>query len=251
MASVLKVGSRGQAVRELQTLLNVALPPAGRVRVDGQFGPATEKALRTYQETAGLVVDGIAGRQSLTALRRQAEPIKPARAEPVKAAINAPPFPGVVGDYDAVPPPNNVELLGTARPIDTIWIHCAATPKGKNYTVADIRSWHKQRGWRDIGYHYVVYRDGSIHVGRPIGQVGAHVENHNTGSIGIVYVGGLSADGKRAEDTRTPEQRASLLWLTRQLARKFNVKRIRGHNEVAAKACPSFIVANDPLGRII
>src|SRR5690606_18013952 len=125
--------------------------------------------------------------------------------------------------------------------------HCAATPEGKDFTVDDIRSWHKQRGFSDIGYHYVVYRDGRVMLGRPIGQIGAHVEGHNTGTIGICYIGGMTADSKTAKDTRTEAQRSSLLWLTSQLARKFrNVTKITGHNQYAAKACPSFDVRKDP-----
>jgi len=153
----------------------------------------------------------------------------------------------------AAPPPNvaSLKLLDTARKIDTLFVHCAATPEGKDFTVADIRAWHKARGWSDIGYHYVIYRDGSIHLGRPIGQVGAHVENHNTGSAGVVYVGGVSADGKTAKDTRTPAQRASLLWLSAQLVEKHRIKRVRGHNEVSSKACPSFDVRKDELGRLV
>jgi N-acetylmuramoyl-L-alanine amidase len=151
----------------------------------------------------------------------------------------------------AAPPPNRPVLLSTARPIDELIWHCAATPEGKDFTVADIRSWHKQRGWSDIGYHFVVYRDGRIMAGRPIGQIGAHVTGRNTGTIGCCYVGGVSKDGKAAKDTRTPAQRASMLWLTRELIAKFPaMRKVSGHNQYAAKACPSFDVRRDALGRL-
>jgi N-acetylmuramoyl-L-alanine amidase len=98
----------------------------------------------------------------------------------------------------------------------------------------------------------VVYRDGRVMLGRPVGQIGAHVEGHNTGTIGCSYVGGLSADGKTAKDTRTLAQRASMLWLTQQLiARQSGMRRVTGHNQYAAKACPSFDVRKDDLGRLI
>lgn len=251
MSTLLKRGSKGAAVRNLQSLLNQAgAKPA--LLVDGDFGPATDRAVRAFQQAAGLVVDGIAGSQTMTALKRSVEPVKTGRAEPDKSAMAQVISFHPSANDNAAPPPNaaSLKLLDTSRKIDTIFIHCAATPEGKNFTVADIRAWHKQRGWSDIGYHYVVYRDGSVHVGRPIGQVGAHVSGHNTGSIGIVYVGGVSADSKSAKDTRTPEQRSSLLWLTQQLAMKHKVKRVTGHNQYAAKACPSFDVRKDPLGRI-
>lgn len=253
MSTLLKRGSKGAAVKELQRLLVKAGFPLPKFGADGDFGDETNNALRAFQERFELVVDGLYGKQSRTALIQATTPAKPGREEPDKSAMaqTVVPFRPSAND-NAKAPPNvaSLRLLDTARRIDEIFIHCAATPEGKDFTVADIRAWHKARGFTDVGYHYVVYRDGRIMLGRPIGQVGAHVAGHNTGTIGISYIGGVSADGKTAKDTRTPEQRASLLWLTQQLATKHKVKRIRGHNEVAAKACPSFTVAKDPLGKI-
>jgi N-acetylmuramoyl-L-alanine amidase len=250
MSTILRRGSKGAAVRDLQTRL-AAL--GHRLLADGVFGPATEGAVRSFQAAYGLVVDGIAGPQTLAALRQAGAPAKAGRPEPDKSAMTGPVPAASPVPATPAPPPNasSLVLLDTARPLDTIYIHCTATPEGRDYTVADIRAWHKARGWSDIGYHYVVYRDGRVMVGRPVGQVGAHVEGHNMGSIGIVYVGGLTADGKAAKDTRTPAQRASLLWLTDALVRKHRIGRVRGHNEVAAKACPSFDVRADPLGRLV
>lgn len=128
------------------------------------------------------------------------------------------------------------------RKIDEIIIHCAATPEGKDFTVEDIRRWHKKRGFSDIGYHYVIYRDGSIHAGRPLDVIGAHTTGHNGTSIGICYIGGCTVDGKKAKDTRTPQQKAALIELVRSLKVVFNVSKISGHNQYAAKACPSFDV---------
>ena len=107
-------------------------------------------------------------------------------------------------------------------------------------TVGQIRSWHKQRGFKDIGYHYVIYLDGSIHAGRDENAIGAHCTGHNRNSIGVCYVGGMTKDMKAAKDTRTPEQKKSLLQLLRQLKKKYPGARIRGHRDFAAKACPSF-----------
>ena len=126
------------------------------------------------------------------------------------------------------------------RKITEIIVHCSATPEGKDFTVADITRWHKQRGFRTIGYHYVVYRDGSVHIGRPEGEIGAHCVGHNAVSIGVCYIGGLAADGKTAKDTRTPEQREALLMLLRHLRKKYPNAKIYGHRDFAAKACPSF-----------
>lgn len=128
------------------------------------------------------------------------------------------------------------------RKINEIILHCAATPEGKDFTVADIRRWHLKNGWRDIGYHYVIYRDGTIHLGRPLDQIGAHTTNHNSNSIGICYIGGCAADGKTPKDTRTPEQKEAMYTLCKVLCDILGIKKISGHREYAAKACPSFDV---------
>lgn len=106
------------------------------------------------------------------------------------------------------------------RKITEIIIHCSATTEGKDFTVEDIDRWHRQRGFNGIGYHFVIYRDGSIHAGRSKRQIGAHCKGHNTISIGICYIGGLSTDGK-PKDTRTAAQKASLHALVEQLQEEF------------------------------
>ena len=129
------------------------------------------------------------------------------------------------------------------RTINEIIIHCSATEEGRDFTVEDIRRWHVQgNGWKDIGYHFVVYRDGSVHPGRPLDQVGAHTSGHNANSIGVCYIGGVAADGKTPRDTRTLEQKVALIDLVRSLKLVFGVSKVSGHNEYANKACPSFDV---------
>lgn len=125
------------------------------------------------------------------------------------------------------------------RKINEIIVHCTATQDGKNIKVEDINRWHKERGWNMIGYHYVVYLDGTIHQGRSEEQIGAHCLKHNTNSIGVVYVGGLDAEGK-PKDTRTEAQKQGLRKLLTELKRKYPKAVIRGHRDFAAKACPSF-----------
>ena len=126
------------------------------------------------------------------------------------------------------------------RKINEIIVHCAATREGRDFTVEDITRWHKARGFATIGYHYVIYRDGSIHEGRPLEQIGAHCVGHNKHSIGICYIGGCASDGKTPKDTRTPEQKEALLALLRRLKAQFPNATIHGHRDFAAKACPSF-----------
>lgn len=126
------------------------------------------------------------------------------------------------------------------RNINEIIVHCSATPEGRQVTVGQIRSWHKQRGFKDIGYHYVVYLDGSIHAGRSEAVVGAHCTGHNRNSIGVCYIGGMTKDMKAAKDTRTEAQKKALVQLLKQLKKKYPGARIYGHRNFASKACPSF-----------
>ena len=127
------------------------------------------------------------------------------------------------------------------RKIDKIIIHCSATPEGRPVTVETIRKWHIARGWSDIGYHFVIYLDGSVHEGRPLEAIGAHTSGQNLPSIGICYVGGCDKNMK-PKDTRTPAQEAALVKLVKSLEGRFPGASVHGHNEFAAKACPSFDV---------
>lgn len=126
------------------------------------------------------------------------------------------------------------------RTIDKIIVHCSATPEGKDFTVQDIDRWHRQRGFAKIGYHYVIYRDGTVHPGRRESEVGAHATGYNAHSIGVCYIGGCAKDGKTAKDTRTQEQRDALVRLLRELVMKYPNAEIIGHRDVSKKACPSF-----------
>lgn len=130
------------------------------------------------------------------------------------------------------------------REIKKIIIHCSATPEGKNFTVEDIRRWHKDRGFNDIGYHYVIYLDGSIHKGRDESVVGAHCVGQNTNSIGICYIGGVDKNNN-PKDTRTDAQKKALRELVAQMKEKYPNATVHGHNEFANKACPSFNVQTD------
>lgn len=129
------------------------------------------------------------------------------------------------------------------RKIDSIILHCADTPEGKDFTVEDIDRWHKQRGWSGIGYHFVVYRDGTVEKGRDIDTAGAHCEGHNKTSIGICYIGGKGKNGE-PKDTRTPQQHDSLVDLVLILQHQYNIPtiNIHCHNEFSTKPCPCFSI---------
>lgn len=125
------------------------------------------------------------------------------------------------------------------RKITKIIVHCADTPEGRDDKAADIRRWHKARGFNDIGYHYVVDLDGTIEPGRDVTIAGAHTTGHNADSIGVCYIGGADTDMK-PKDTRTEEQKTALRLLLKYLVQKYPGAKIYGHRDFAQKACPSF-----------
>ena len=127
------------------------------------------------------------------------------------------------------------------RKISEIIIHCSATPAGRAHTVQDLDRWHRQQGLKKIGYHYVIYLDGSVHTGRPVDEAGAHCAGHNQNSIGVCYIGGYDEYFQPC-DTRTPEQRDSLRLLVEKLQQQYPGATVHGHSEFAEKACPCFNV---------
>ena len=135
------------------------------------------------------------------------------------------------------------------RPIDEIIVHCTATRPGwmegrtTEAKVAEVRRWHREdRGWRDIGYHYLIDRNGYIVAGRALDQAGAHTKGRNANSIGVALIGGHGAAATdKFEDHFTPEQDKALRGLIEDLRRRFDVN-VSGHNDYAAKGCPGFNV---------
>jgi N-acetylmuramoyl-L-alanine amidase len=129
------------------------------------------------------------------------------------------------------------------RKISEIILHCSATREGKAFTASDIDRWHRERGWKGCGYHYVITLDGKVEQGRPEQVVGAHCTGRNSESIGVCYIGGCDMVGK-SKDTRTPEQKKAMVTLVRQLmqAHGIGIEDVRCHNEFSSKACPSFSI---------
>ena len=135
-------------------------------------------------------------------------------------------------------------------PVQEICLHVSATRPDWMATSTfqarflEIRRWHIQdNGWKDIGYHWVIDRDGSILPGRKENVIGAGVKNHNNGVIHIVALGGHggSADDK-ITDSWTDAQIRAVKKKIYEIAQRTQIRRISGHNEFAAKACPCFNV---------
>lgn len=200
---IIKKGSKGDAVKTLQNCLGL--------KADGIFGQCTEDAVKSFQKANNMVSDGIVGPKTWEKLLSSKEPQK---------------------------------IAQTSRKIKEVILHCSATPEGKDYSVSTIRQWHLQRGFSDIGYHYVISNDlkGTVNVGRSETIAGAHCTGHNSCSIGICYVGGLTTEEKTAKDTRTKVQKQSLYQLVDNIITKYglSINEVHCHNEYANKACPCF-----------
>lgn len=197
--TTLKRGSRGSEVKTLQSKLNLL--------ADGIFGPLTEEAVKEFQKSKGLTVDGVVGTRTWAALG-----VSPGR-----------------------------------RNVDEIILHCTATPEGEEFSNAQIKQSHITRGFSDIGYHYVIGLNGEVRPGRVEAIAGAHCTGHNTRSIGVCYVGGCPPRttpdwNKKSKDTRTPAQETALVKLVKELRGRYPGATVHGHNEFANKACPSFNV---------
>lgn len=131
------------------------------------------------------------------------------------------------------------------RKIKQIIIHCSDTPEGRDDRAKDIDRWHKQRGFDEIGYHYVIDLDGTIEAGRELEKVGAHCKGYNVESIGICYIGGADKKSLKPRDTRTDEQKASLLLLLRYLKSRYPEAVVYGHRDFSDKPCPCFDAKNE------
>lgn len=130
------------------------------------------------------------------------------------------------------------------RRIDKIIVHCTATPEGREVSVKEIDRWHRERGFKCIGYHYVIGLDGKVSEGRPIEEIGAHCTGQNSHSVGVCYVGGIDRFGLPA-DTRTLQQCVAMRELLTSLKERFPKAMIYGHRDFARKACPCFDAAKE------
>lgn len=122
---------------------------------------------------------------------------------------------------------------------EAIFVHCSATKPSMGIGVREIRQWHKEQGWLDVGYHFIIRRDGTVEVGRPVSVVGSHVQGWNEKSVGVCLVGGIDDKGKHSANF-TPQQMNQLSTLLEDLTGMYPEADIKAHHDVAPKACPSF-----------
>jgi hypothetical protein len=134
---------------------------------------------------------------------------------------------------------------------DYIFVHCSATKPNLDIGACEIREWHLRRGWKDIGYNYVIRRNGTVEGGRDLDQdgdfmeeTGAHVRGLNSVSLGVCLVGGVDWVG-RPDFNYTKEQMKSLEALIGQLKAEFPQAEVLGHRDKDRyKACPCFDVSS-------
>jgi N-acetylmuramoyl-L-alanine amidase len=119
------------------------------------------------------------------------------------------------------------------KSVDYLVVHCSATPANRDIGRAEIDNMHRQRGFRMIGYHFVIRRDGRVEIGRPETEPGAHVEGFNNRSLGICLVGGVLPDGKTAESNFTPAQYNSLASLLRSRTALYPHAEVLGHRDLS------------------
>lgn len=134
-------------------------------------------------------------------------------------------------------------------------IHCTATPEGREVSSADIRRWHTSpvseggRGWKQVGYTDLFHLNGGVErlvdnnedANVDPWEITNGAKGYNSVSRHVVYAGGCDAK-MQPKDTRTADQRRAMAKYVKDFHRRFPGVRIIGHNEVAAKACPSFDV---------
>ncbi len=139
------------------------------------------------------------------------------------------------------------EWMHSVESVRFLVIHCTATHCTQDYTPQQLEKDHLQRGFRTVGYHFYIRKDGTLSQHRRLLEVGAHARPYNRCSIGIAYEGGLDAEGRPA-DTRTRAQVERLRELVRELKRLFPQAKVVGHRDLPGtvpKECPCFDAAVD------
>ncbi|MCO7227525.1 N-acetylmuramoyl-L-alanine amidase [Pleionea sp. CnH1-48] len=118
-------------------------------------------------------------------------------------------------------------------------VHCSATKPSMKVNAQVIKRWHTEdRGWSDIGYHFVINRDGSLETGRSLQYQGAHVRGYNAQTIGVCLIGGLDENGK-PDANYTLAQYETLKKLYGDLRLRFPIQEILGHRDLdKGKDCP-------------
>lgn len=135
------------------------------------------------------------------------------------------------------------------HPVRGIVMHYALTPRGWNAGWSgaqvrdEVRRWHRDRGWRDIGYHWVIAWNGSIAPGRAENVLGAHVGGGNSGTIGIMLVGGMGTPEGAFLNHHSAAQQTAAVRLIREIMGRTGRVWVKGHRDLGASLCPGYDAA--------
>jgi N-acetylmuramoyl-L-alanine amidase len=241
---ILRKGSRGSRVRELQKVLGL--------NPDGIFGPATEAAVRKFQQENKLKVDGLVGPKTWEILLNKEEvKVKPVYKEEDKSEdFSDPEEEMLVDDVKESQPtsPNVIELINLinkaniTRKVTRLVFHCTATHQTATVE-AIVRHWREKRGWTNPGYHIIVRPDGSWTQLQDFNKITNGVAGINSTSLHVSYIGGINKNGK-AFDNRTDAQNEIFEAVYHTFRNKMPKLTFHGHYEFSNKACPSYNVEN-------
>jgi N-acetylmuramoyl-L-alanine amidase len=248
---ILRLGSKGERVRELQTLLaRHGFWPKGQAFTTN-FGPVTEKNVIDFQKARGLKLDGLVGPMSWSRLAETVKnEIKPVYTVDAGEDFSDPEDEMVISNVKEAQPtcPNIYELIklidssNITRRVTRLVFHCTATQQ--TATVEGIlRHWKNNLGWKNPGYHIIVKPDGSWTQLQDFNMIANGVANINSTSLHISYIGGVDSKG-RAVDNRTEKQREVFETVYRHFKAKMPNLTFHGHYEFSNKACPSYNVKN-------
>jgi N-acetylmuramoyl-L-alanine amidase len=238
---ILKIGSKGKQVIELQKLLNITS--------DGIFGKITRQKVIEFQKNNKLTPDGIVGPKTWGKLLEKEEN----KIVPIYTSSNDEDFSDpeedvlIPSENENIPTSsysyeliNLIQKANITRNINRVIFHCTAT--NPNATVSSIqRYWRETLKWNNPGYHIIVKSDGSWTQLQDFNKPTNGVKGYNSKSIHISYMGGVDSKGK-AFDTRTPEQLITLEDIYILLKEKIKNVTFHGHYEFSNRACPSFNV---------
>lgn len=236
----IKKGSSGAEVKKLQRMLNEVLSLNPKLQLDGAFGIKTEKALKIFQKSKTLKVDGIAGKATWLAINSEYKKIIIAKA---RQTINL--KHKVVDRMKwGVKHPKTAKLTPDWN-YKGIVLHHSGNAGEKNPTKIETKHM-VTNNWDDVGYHYLIHPNGTVYEGRKIYHKGSHVNGANTGKIGVLLMGDYNEQWWDFDDTLSKSHISSANRLITTLKNTFpNIRYLGGHKEYLpgkGYSCPGNLI---------
>lgn len=133
------------------------------------------------------------------------------------------------------------------RQITRIFVHCTASWQ-ETTTEASLRKEFKDKGWRNPGYHWVIFPNGKILQMLGEDLVANGVKDYNRHSIHVAWVGGVDSTHPRGIDNRTKNQKQALFDLLTKLKLRYRNAIIMGHRDISPDLNHNGVI--DPWERI-